>query len=118
MIGLGGAIGSIFRYLTSIIVNKYWPNHFPLATFLTNIFGCFLIGLIIGFLAKNNLSDSEWKWFLITGFCGGYTTFSAFGYENIQLLQSNNAAIAFAYIAMSITVGLLAVWFGLFVTKL
>lgn len=118
LIGLGGAIGSMLRYLTLVMVNKYWPHHFPLATFITNVVGCFLIGLIVGLLAKNNLSDSEWKWFLITGFCGGYTTFSAFGYENIQLLQNQNVLIAFAYIALSVVMGLLAVWFGLFVTKL
>jgi len=117
-IGLGGAIGSIFRYFTSLLIHKFWAAHFPLATFITNILGCFLIGFIIGILEKNNLSESNLKWFLITGFCGGYTTFSTFGYENYNLFRDQNAAIALTYIGLSIFVGLFAVWFGLFVTKL
>lgn len=116
-IAFGGAIGSVLRFLTSLLVAKFWSNHFPLATFLTNVVGCFLIGIFIGFLAKNNLTDSNLKWFLITGFCGGFTTFSAFGLENITLFQSNNPFLAFAYIASSIIAGLFAVWFGLFLSK-
>lgn len=116
-IAFGGAIGSVLRFLTSLFVAKFWQNHFPLATFLTNVVGCFLIGIFIGFLAKNNLTDSNLKWFLITGFCGGFTTFSAFGLENITLFQSNNSFLAFAYIASSIIAGLFAVWFGLFLSK-
>lgn len=118
IIGLGGAIGSMLRHLTSLFVARYWENHFPLATFLTNVVGCFLIGLFIGFLEKQQLANSDLKWFLITGFCGGYTTFSTFGYENFNLLQNQNMGIAFAYIASSVIIGLMAVWFGLFVAKM
>ncbi|RZK02587.1 MAG: fluoride efflux transporter CrcB [Flavobacterium sp.] len=118
IIGLGGAIGSMLRYLTSLFVARFWENHFPLATFITNVIGCFLIGLFIGFLEKQQLANSDLKWFLITGFCGGYTTFSTFGYENFNLLQNQNMGIAFAYIASSVIIGLMAVWFGLFVAKM
>ena len=116
-IAFGGAIGSVLRFLTSLFVAKFWQNHFPLATFLTNVVGCFLIGIFIGYLEKNNLTDSNLKWFLITGFCGGFTTFSTFGLENFNLFQSNNSFLAFAYIASSIIAGLFAVWFGLFLSK-
>lgn len=117
LVGFGGGIGSIFRYLTTFYLAKYFPSKFPLGTFAVNLLGCFLIGLLAGYFEKNNLVNSDMKFLFVTGFCGGYTTFSAFGYENLNLFQSNNTLLAFSYIGASLIFGLLAVWLGLFLAK-
>ena len=117
LVGFGGGIGSIFRFLTSMYISKFFPSKFPIATLVVNFTGCLLIGMLLGYCEKNNLVNSNLKLLFVTGFCGGYTTFSAFGYENIHLFQNNNSLLAFAYIGASLIFGLLAVWLGLFIVK-
>ena len=116
LVGFGGAIGSILRYLTSVFMAKYDVGSFPLATFITNVLGCFAIGLLIGYFS-NAQTDQNLKLLFITGFCGGYTTFSTFAAENISLLQSNNYITLITYTLASVVVGLLAVGLGLMITK-
>ncbi len=113
-IALGGGIGSVLRYLISIVLKG---NSFPYATFITNILGCLLIGLFFGYFEKNNLLSKDLKLFLITGLCGGFTTFSAFSNENIQLMQNNQLATAFLYTALSLIVGFGMTYLGIIVMK-
>ena len=107
-----------FRYLISIFIAKYWSSAFPMATFITNILGCFLIGFIFGFLDKNNIYNPDVKLILLTGFCGGFTTFSAFGYENYSLIYNQNYFVTALYISGTIFLGILSVGLGLFMNKL
>ena len=104
-VGLGGAVGSVARYLISYGIGKYYTQPFPLATFLTNMIGCFLIGALYGYSIKNNLGNTYFNFLLITGFCGGFTTFSSFSYENFNLIQQNIYSQIF-FIFLSILVRL------------
>lgn len=117
LVGLGGAIGSVLRFLTSVLVAKYWSGLFPLATFGVNVVGCFVIGLLLGLLEQRAVLDDRLRLLLITGFCGGFTTFSAFAGENINFLQRQHYGFAILYIVVSVLLGLLAVWLGATLTR-
>ncbi|MCD7972067.1 MAG: fluoride efflux transporter CrcB [Candidatus Azobacteroides sp.] len=118
LVGLGGGIGSIFRYLSSLLVNKYFMHAFPLATFSVNMIGCFLIGLIIGINMKYTFIPKELNLLLMVGFCGGYTTFSTFSADNLRLLEMGQHFLFLFNILLSVGVGLGAVYLGTIVTKL
>lgn len=118
LIGFGGAIGSIARYMTSQVINKWFTGLFPYATFAANSLGCLLIGIFIGLFHKNLETPSGWYFLLVTGFCGGYTTFSTFTAENFNLLQQGNYLTAFSYIFLSVSVGLVAIFSGFLLSKL
>lgn len=116
-VGIGGGIGSILRYLSAIAVNKYFHGTFPLATFLINILGCFIIGILMSAMERYSWAGDNFKYLFITGFCGGFTTFSTFANENVALMNSNQSLVALSYIAASVVAGLFCVWLGLIVGK-
>lgn len=111
-VGVGGALGSVLRYASGLVVSRYFSGKFPLATLGVNIVGCLLIGILMAYFIKHQASPG-WKLFLVTGFCGGYTTFSAFAAENIALIQQQQLVSALLYIGLSVVLGLLAVWGGI-----
>lgn len=118
LIGLGGFIGSIARYLVSKLNITWQFYNIPMGTLIVNIVGGLLIGFISGLLVHNILTGQNVKLFLITGVCGGFTTFSAFAYENVQLIQEGYNATAIIYIVSSILFSILAVLAGLWFSKL
>jgi fluoride exporter len=109
LVGLGGAIGSMLRYAISLLVTV---KQFPYSTFIVNIAGSFIIGAVLALSLKNELFSNNWKIFLATGICGGFTTFSAFAAENMALLQSGKYGIALMYILASLLLGIAAVVLG------
>lgn len=118
LVGMGGFIGSVLRYATGIAASKFLKLSFPYGTFIVNILGCLLIGLILGTSEKENWMNDNWRIFLAIGFCGGFTTFSSFAYENLSMLQHQNYSGFFLYTAGSLMLGLLAVWGGLILSKI
>ena len=106
LIGTGGAAGSILRYL----IQKAFNTQFPMGTLCVNIAGCFLIGLMWAFSTKG--MSEQLRYLLMTGFCGGFTTFSAFGLEASQMILNGRWAILFIYIFTSVAVGILATFLG------
>lgn len=109
LVGLGGSIGSMVRYAASFLVRS---KLFPYATLSVNITGSFIIGLIFAMSIKETGLSNNWKMFLATGICGGFTTFSAFSLENMGLLQTGKIGMAVTYILLSIILGILATFLG------
>ena len=112
LVFLGGGLGSVMRYLAGVWIYRLYPTPWPLSTWLVNILGSLLIGMVYG-LAITGTQEGEWhKLLLITGFCGGFTTFSAFSYENLMLLQDGAYFRFLSYAFSSLIVGVLMVWLG------
>ena len=113
IVGIGGFIGSICRYkLGGILLHHSTAWRFPLSTFAVNIVGCFIIGVLAALAEHRDLFSADTRLFLFTGLLGGFTTFSAFGYEGVFLLRRGDFAVAATYAVLSVLGGFAAVWLG------
>ena len=119
LVGFGGFFGCIARYYAGTMVSSAQPNSlFPWGTFFVNILGCALIGLVFGLSERiaHGLT-LEIRLVAVTGFLGGFTTFSAFSIESLSLLRQGEWKLAFSYVLSSVLLGLLATWLGLWVCR-
>ncbi|HET8854544.1 MAG TPA: fluoride efflux transporter CrcB [Salinimicrobium sp.] len=114
LVFLGGGAGSVLRFMISRSLSPV--SGFPMGTFTVNIIGCLLIGLILGLGQKYELFSPGTTLLLVTGFCGGFTTFSTFAFENQQLLRSGDILNFSLYTLASIALGIAAVVLGLFLS--
>ncbi len=117
-VALGGAVGSVLRFLASSWVAGQWPRHFYMGTLAVNLFGCLLIGLLSGLFLTRTELPLELRVGLITGVLGGFTTFSSFSLEILKLMESGRLFEAAGYLLCSVLGGLLAAWCGLLLARL
>jgi CrcB protein len=115
--GLGGAAGSILRFLCQRWISGLTGLSFPLGTFLVNITGCFLIGVFFSYATRQAGFNNNAQLLLMTGFCGGFTTFSAFTLEGMGLIKEDKTGLFLLYIGGSVLAGLLATWLGIRIAK-
>lgn len=114
IVGIGSFFGGVLRYLISLLMKNCCGQGFPWATLLVNLIGCFFIGLIFGLFSKYSNINNLWCLLLATGFCGGFTTFSSFANEGLQMLSSGNVWSFVLYVSASVILGValvaLAYW--------
>lgn len=116
IVGLGGFIGSVLRFLVTRWFQVQTASQFPWGTFAVNIIGSLVIGLVFGLSEKGNLLTPEWRLFLTVGLCGGFTTFSSLTNDAFILLHGREFLWVTIYVSLSFFLGLLAVFAGRFLT--
>ncbi len=112
LIMLGGALGAGSRFAVGTFVARFYTAVFPLATFLINVSGSFLIGLLMMLFLYRSTISANWRLFLVTGILGGYTTFSSFEWETFFAIRSGASPVAILYVLLSVVLGLVAAWLG------
>ena len=118
LVGLGGLIGSVLRYLIAVLYSRQSPSTaIPYGTLTVNIVGCLVIGIVYGLSERFHLLTPNWRLFLATGICGGFTTFSSFAYENVTMLQQSNYIGFAVYSISSFVLCLLAAFAGISIIK-
>jgi CrcB protein len=118
LIGIGGGLGSILRYGMGIFSQKLGAAPFPLGTVLVNLIGSFFIGWLYGWIGKQSMVISQdLQWLAITGFCGGFTTYSAFSYDTLQLFEKGQYGTAVSYILVTLIGGWSLVYLGYLIVQ-
>ena len=117
IIGIGGFFGAVCRYMVALWIGQKWGRTFPLGTFVVNISGSFLIGLLMSFFTEKFMVSPQVRLFLVVGFLGAYTTFSTFEYETGNLLKDGEWSIALANVILSVIAGFVALKSGEFIAK-
>jgi len=118
LIGLGGFVGSVARFLVSRLNTRVDWFSIPIGTLTVNVVGSLLIGFLIGISEKSPVLTVEWRMFLMVGLCGGFTTFSSFSGENLMLMRNGQFLPLLLYTGLSILLGFTAVYLGYISTKL
>lgn len=117
LVFLGGGLGSVFRYWIGLRLNNF-ESAIPYGTLLANVLGSLLIGVIFGYSAKSGIISENHTLLLATGFCGGFTTFSTFAYENHLFIKSGDYFGMLPYLSISFILGIAAVFLGLYLGKI
>lgn len=117
IVGAGGFLGSVMRYLLQVFVENRLISNFPLGTLIANIAGSFIIGLVIALSEKGNLINTEWRLFLTVGICGGFTTFSAFAMNNYDMIKEHSWGHLLLNTGGNLILGIFAVYLGIILVK-
>ena len=117
LVGIGGFVGSVLRYLVSLAFAGWLGSPFPFATFTVNIIGCFLMGILFGLSERSGVLSPEMRALLMAGFCGGFTTFSAFSVESVALIEARHLRELFLYVGLSVVLGLGATYAAIVIVR-
>lgn len=117
LVFVGGGLGSVLRYAVYRLTDSITQSVFPYGTFLVNIIGCFFIGFFVFYTERYDAQSLQWRLFLVTGLCGGFTTFSAFTFENLSLITDHRIFLFLLYTIGSVVLGITATYFGLLAAR-
>jgi CrcB protein len=118
IVGIGGFVGAIVRYALAVWIGQAWGRAFPLGTFIINVSGSFLIGLLMTLFTERYSFDPAWRLLFVVGFLGAYTTFSTFEYETGKLINDSEWLFAAMNVVLSVTAGFVALKFGEVLAKI